>query len=217
MIHLYGSPLSSPVNKVRYVANYLNLAYEFHFVNLAAGEQRKPEYLKINPYGRVPAMDDNGFMLAESNAIIRYLATKAQTPLYPIELQQRAVIDQWIDFASHHVSMSLSKIIYNKYFYQLAGVEKDERALEDGHKFINQFLPIIEQQLTQHAFIASSQFSLADIAMLAALDVSELCDIDLSHYTHICAWRKKLMAEKFYKDLHLSYTDTFNQILKKSA
>ena len=76
MLNIYGSPLSSPTNKVRYVANFLGLNTEFHPVNLGAGEQRSPEYLKINPLAKVPAIEDEGFTLAESNAIIRYMANK---------------------------------------------------------------------------------------------------------------------------------------------
>src|SRR5579883_873877 len=94
MLQIYGTPLSSPTNKVRYVANYLGIPYDFHRVNLAAGEQRKPEFMKINPLGKIPAIQDEGFTLAESNAIIRYLATKNNSNLYPTDLQQRALVDQ---------------------------------------------------------------------------------------------------------------------------
>jgi len=76
MLKLYGSSLSSPTNKVHYCCNYLGQAYELHEINLGVGEQKKPEYLKINPCGRVPAIDDDGFRLFESNAIIRYLSDK---------------------------------------------------------------------------------------------------------------------------------------------
>src|SRR5579864_3672714 len=103
MLKIYGSPLSSPTNKVRYVANFLKIPFEFHPMNLAGGDHQKPEYLKINPYGKIPAIDDEGFHLAESNAIVCYLADKAQSPIYPKDLKQRALVDQWIDYASFHV------------------------------------------------------------------------------------------------------------------
>jgi glutathione S-transferase len=213
MLHIYGTPLSSPTNKVRYVANYLGIPNEFHSVNLSAGEQRKPEYLKINPLGRVPAIDDNGFKLAESNAIVRYLANKQQSPLYPSDLQQRAIVDQWIDYASQHVMMSLSRIMYNTYFYKFTGVEKDERSLQDGRKFIAEYLPQVEKQLSKHAFITGDKITLADLVMLAALDVVETCQVDLSPFSYITAWRNNLMKEAFYKNCHESYAVAFNKIL----
>lgn len=215
MLNIYGSAISSPTNKVRYVANYLGMSYEFHSVNLSAGEQRKPEFLKINSYGKIPALDDNGFTLGESNAIIRYLADKQQSPIYPKALQERARVDQWIDYASQHIMTALGRIMYNTYFYKMAGVEKDERSLEDGRKFINLYLPIVEQQLTQNPFIAGKHITLADMVMLAALDTCEMCEIDLSSYAHLVTWRKKLMNESFYKKCHESYEAAFNKILNR--
>jgi len=216
MLHIYGTPLSSPTNKVRYVVGYLNLSHEFHLVNLGAGEQKKPEYLKINPYGRVPAIDDDGFKLSESNAIIRYLADKQQSSLYPQELKARAVVDQWIDFATQHITLALGRIMYNTYFYKHAGVPIDERSLADGKKFIAQYLPIVDHQLGEQTFIAGKAMTLADIAMLAGLDTCELCQVDLTNYKHITNWRKKLMAEEFYKKYHESYASTFKKIMQKA-
>ena len=215
MLHIYGSMLSSPTNKVRYLVNFLQLPYEFHPVNLGAKEHRQPEFLKINPFGRIPAIDDNGFKLAESNAIIRYLAAKSQSTIYPDDLQQRALIDQWIDFSSAHVLLALNKIMFNTYFYKFAGIPQDMHALRDGQQLINQFLPIIENQLTHSTYLLNNTFTVADIAMLAALDVAECCQVDLTAFSHLTEWRKKLMGENFYSSVHSSYADMFNNILSQ--
>jgi glutathione S-transferase len=215
MLHLYGSPFSSPTNKIRYVLQYLNIPYEFHSVNLAAGEHRTADFLKLNPYGKIPVMNDNGFMLSESNAIIRYLADKAQSPIYPKDLQQRALVDQWIDYASQHVMTALSRIMFNTYFYKMAGGTVDERSLEDGRKFIAQYLPIVEQRLAQSTYLAGSTLTLADFVMLASLDTCEMSHVELSPYTHLVSWRNNLMSEPFYQSCHISYTDTFKKILAR--
>lgn len=217
MLKIYGTPLSSPTNKVRYVANYLNVPYEFQLINLAAGEQKKPEFLKINAYGKTPAMDDNGFTLSESNAIIRYLAAKQKSDLYPTDLQQRARVDQWMDYAAQHVGMALSKIMYNTYFYKMAKAERDERSLQDGKTFLAMYLPIVENQLTQHAFVAGDTLTLADFVLLSALDTCELVQVDLTPFTHIVSWRKKLMGETFYTKCHTSYTDAFKKVVGEAA
>lgn len=213
MLQIYGSPLSSPTNKVRYTASYLNIPSEFHMINLGAGEQRKPEFLKINPLGRVPAIDDAGFTLGESNAIIRYLSATQKSAIYPQDLQQRAITDQWIDFASQHIMLALGKIMFNTFFYKFASIEKDERSLQDGRHFIGNYLPLVEQQLAKNAYITGKELTLADITLLAALDACELCQIDLSEYPAIHAWRKKLMSAAFYQSIHESYTATFNKIM----
>ncbi len=211
MLQIYGTALSSPTNKVRYLANYLNIPYEFQSMNLGAGDQRKPEFLKMNPLGKTPAMDDNGFTLGESNAIIRYLADKQKSDIYPHDLKQRAVIDQWMDYASLHVSIATAKIMFNMYYYNYFNVEQDQRSLQDGKYFLSLYLPVLEKQLSQSPFIAGQTLSLADFSLLAALDVIELCDIDFSTYTHLIAWRKKLMNELFYTKCHVSYVEVFNK------
>ena len=96
MLKIYGGDLSSPANKVRFVANYLGLKYEYIAVKLREGEHQKPEFLKINPIGKIPAIDDAGFCLFESNAICRYLADKSSSSVYPRGLQERAIVDEWL-------------------------------------------------------------------------------------------------------------------------
>jgi glutathione S-transferase len=217
MLHIYGNPLSSPSNKVRYVANYLQIPYEFHLINLGAGEQQSADFLKINPLAKVPAIDDNGFTLAESNAILRYLADKQQSPLYPKDLQQRAKVDQWLDYAAIHVMMAMAKIMFNTYFYKFKEMPLDERSLQDGNNFINSYLPLLEKQLSISTFIAANTITIADIALLAALDTVEVCNVDLSHFPHLVEWRHKLMNEKFYTDYHENYAVTFTKVMAQAA
>ncbi len=215
MLQIYGSPLSSPSNKVCYVANYLNIPYEFYFINIGAGDQRKPEYLKINKFGKIPAIDDDGFTLGESNAIIQYLSSKHQSSIYPQDIKQRAIVDSWIDYSSLHVMVATSKIMFNTHFYKFADIAKDERSLQDGRQFLEKYLPIVEKQLTDTPFLAGKEITLADIAMIAALDTCEVAHVDLSAYTHLVAWRKKIMNEAFYKKQHENYAASFNKIMSK--
>ena len=217
MLNIYGSPFSTPSNKVVYVANYLDIPYQFHHINLGAGEQRQPEYQRINPLGKVPAINDDGFTLGESNAIIRYLADKNQSTLYPQELKERAVVDQWLDYVSQHITIAIGKIMFNTHLYKLLNIAQDERSLQDGRHFLAQYLPVIEQQLSLHNNMINNKLTLVDFALLAALDAAELSNLDLSLYPHINAWRKKLMGEAFYTNCHESYTHTFNKIMENRS
>lgn len=213
MLQIYGSPLSSPTNKVRYVANYLQILFEFHSVNLPRGDHRKEEFLKINPFGRIPAMNDDGFCLGESNAIIRYLSDKCNSLLYPKELKKRAIVDQWIDYSSQHVMTALARIMFNMHFYKLTSASIDERSLEDGRKFIGQYLPVLEKQLSQSSFIAGRELSLADLALLASLDTCEVAGVDLTSYPSLTVWRSALIKQEFYQACHRSYAETFERIM----
>jgi glutathione S-transferase len=217
MLKIYGMPLSSPTNKVRYVANFLEIPFEFTPINLGRGDHKKPEYLKVNPLGRIPAMDDEGFHLGESNAICRYLCDKQQSSLYPQELQQRAIVDQWIDFASQHIMTALGRIMFNTYFYKFTATEKDDRSLQDGRNFINQYLPVIEQQLSKNAFIAGEKMTLADLVMIAALDTCETSHVDLTSFSHLVKWRNKLTKEAFYQKCHENYALVFDKFMTAKA
>src|SRR5271154_460890 len=153
MLTIFGFDFSSPANKVRFAANAMGLEYEYKRVNLFAGEQKSPEFLKLNPIGRVPAIDDNGFKAFESTAIIKYLADKNNSPLYPKDLQKRTIVDQWIDFSNIHVAAALARVTFNRVMYKMLNVEKDERSLADGIKFLGQFLPTLEKQLKENKYL----------------------------------------------------------------
>lgn len=211
MVKIYGSERSSPANKVRYVANYLGIKYEYISVNLREKEQKKESYLKMNPVGKVPTMDDDGFYLFESGAICKYLASKNNSSLYPSELKARAVVDQWIDFAALHISINMGKVLFNRVFYKLLGSEKDERSLADGLNFLGQYLPILEAQLGKNKYLTGNMITLADLTLLSALDPAEVSEFDLSGYKNIVKWRDALKKESFYKKCFNDYSDTFKQ------
>src|SRR5580692_145202 len=198
MLTIFGFDFSSPANKVRFTANAIGLNYEYKQVNLLAGEQKTPEFLKLNPIGRVPAIDDDGFKVFESAVIIKYLADKNNSPLYPKDLKKRTIIDQWIDFANIHVATALARVTFNRVMYKFLNTEKDERSLNDGIRFLGTFLPIIEKQLKENKYLAGSEMTLADINLLAVLDPAELSSVDLSTYPSIVNWRKALKAQSFY-------------------
>ncbi len=217
MLTIYGFDFSSPANKVRFAANAMGLQYEYKQVNLLAGEQKTPEFLKLNPTGRVPAINDDGFYAFESNTIIKYLASKNNSPLYPADLKKRTVIDQWIDFASIHVHAAINRIVFNRFMYKLMNTTVDERSLADGIKFLGQFLPVFEKQLKENKFVAGSEMTLADINLLAILDPCELISIDLSPYPSLAAWRNNLMKQSFYTKCHASFTEVVQKMMAASA
>lgn len=207
MLKIYGTDLSSPANKVRFVANALGLKYDYIRVNLREKEQLKPEFLQLHPAGKVPVIDDDGFVLFESNAIIRYLADKYKSNLYPKDLHERAVVDQWIEFGSHHIGLAMSKIVFNRVFAPMRKIAVDEQSLKDGLSFLDRFLPVVDAQLGKNKFLTGKNLTLADINMLAAFDPAEAASIDLGNFKNIVKWRSGLQKEVFYTQCYKSYLD----------
>ncbi len=208
MLTIYGSDLSAPANKVRFAANAMGLEYEYKKIDLRAGEHQKPEFLKINPVGKIPALSDDGLNLFESNAIIRYLADKNKSSLYPKDLKGRALVDEWMDFGSMHIGAALAKVMYNRVFAPLRGVAVDENSIKEGLGFLDRFLPVVDHQLGKHSYLTGSQLTLADINLLALLDPCEIAGIDLSKYKNIVGWRNELKEQNFYTRCHAEYGET---------
>lgn len=205
MLTLYGSDLSAPAIKVRLTASFLGLDYQWQAINLREKEQKQEWFLKINPVGKVPAMDDDGFYLFESNAICKYLCRKNNSDLYPDDLKTRAIVDQWIDFISFHVANHLMGVVYNRVFAPRRGIPVNEKAIADGLEGLKTFLPIIEKPLASHQNIVGKTFCLADIILLATLEPVEVADVDLSPYPHLDAWRARLKAQNFYTSCYKEY------------
>jgi len=205
MLTIYGSDLSGPAIKVRLTASLLGLNYKWQIVNLREGEQRQDWFLKINPAGKIPAIDDDGFQLFESNAICRYLCDKQGSALYPKDVRRRATIDQWIDFSSFQIGANFMPIVYNRLFAPLRGIPVNEKAIVDGLEALNRYLPSIEKQLTAHQYIVSGEISLADIVLMALLEPAELAKFDLGVYPKLNAWRSELKKQSFYTSCYKEY------------
>lgn len=215
MLTIYGSDLSGPAIKVRLTASALNIDYQWRIVNLRDKEQKQEWFLKINPVGKIPAMDDNGFCLFESNAICRYLCDKQGSSLYPKELKDRAVIDQWIEYISNHISANASPIVFNRVFAPRTGRPINEKAVSDGEEFLKGYFPLIETQLSAHAYLVGGSLSLADIVLFAVLEPSEKAGIDLSAYPKLCAWRKALKGQPFYTKCYKEYGEMLKPLENK--
>lgn len=205
--------MSAPANQVRLTASALETAHEYHHVDLMTGAQNEPAFRAVNPVGRVPALVDDGFHLGESNAIARYLALKSDSKLYqaptqttPEEnLQKRAEIDQWMDFAAHHIRSNMGKVLFNKVFAPTFGMETNEKSMTEGVAGLDRDLPTLEAALEKSPYIAGAQKSIADIALLAAMEPFDMIGYDVSGFSHVDAWRKKLSAEPFYQNVHAHY------------
>lgn len=199
---IYYHPLSFPSLSPVLAAEAMGADYEKVVVNLQEGEQKSPEYLAINPYGRVPAMTDGDFKMSESEAIMRYIARREKSDLYPDDLQAQAKVDQWMDYVNHHVRSPIARVQFNRVVAKLMGAETDEASVQTGLKFLENNLPVVEETLKAQPFLCGDTMTLADVALVAALEPADMCGFDLSPYPAIKAWRAARMGERFYTNVH---------------
>lgn len=217
MLVIYGTDLSAPSNKVRFVANYLGLEFDYRRVNLAKGENRTEEFRKLHPAGKVPVIFEDGAALFESGAICKYLADRENSELYPKDLRTRALVDQWCDFATQHIGGAMGKLFFNRVLAKWRNAKVDEQSIEDGVEFLGRFLPVIEDQLSRNSYLIGDQLTLADLTLLAVLDPAEVVNVDLAPFPRITAWRNKLQQESFYTKTHDSFTAVVEQMRRLVA
>jgi glutathione S-transferase len=208
MLKIYGIDVSPPVNAVRMCANALGLEYEYIQVNIPEGEHKSEKYLALNPVGKVPAIDDDGFTVFESAAIMKYLCRKNDANYYPQDLFRQAIVDQWLSFVCVHIYMALARVLFNKVIGPLIGAPVDEQSLKTGYEFLARFLPVIEGQLKKTKYLAGDELTIADFALLANVDPAEVIELDLSQYPKLNAWRENLRSQDFYQKVHKYYGES---------
>jgi len=205
MLKLFVHPLSTPALSAEFTANATGVNYEKKIVNLQVGEQRSDDYLAINPAGKVPALVDGDFHISESLTIQRYLARRQSSDLLPENLKDQAKVEQWMDFAAQHVRAPFGRIQFNRLIAPMLGQPSDEKSIQMGLHFLEQSLPIIDAKLSKSEFLCGDKMSIADITLLAALDPSEVLQIDIEKYSYLTRWRQALRERDFYQNVHTHF------------
>jgi glutathione S-transferase len=160
-------------------------------VDLAAGEHRKPPFLALNPYGRVPVIDDDGFVLYESAAILSYLeATRPQRPLVPASSQGRALVDMHLRLCDGQMAKSVGSIIFPKRF--LPAERWDLAAMAQARAEIEKHLAMVEQALHGREYLVGDAFTLADVAYLPLLHFLPLMEVVPP--ASVAAWSQRLLS-----------------------
>jgi glutathione S-transferase len=164
-ITIWGRPNSVNVQKVLWCLRELDLAYERIAAGMAFGRNREPEYLAMNPNGRVPTLVEGDFVLWESNSIMRYLvrAYRPQSPIYPHAPKVRAGVDRWLDW-----TLSTLQPVDRPVFWALVRTPPEQRDMaaiqRDADAEAVQWR-IVDAQLSTRRFIEGDDFTLADIAL----------------------------------------------------
>ncbi|OQK18572.1 glutathione S-transferase [Methyloprofundus sedimenti] len=194
MYTLYDFSPSGNCYKIRLLLNQLGISYERINVDILNKESRTPEFLKINPNGRTPVLCHDGKYLAESNAILWYLA--AHTDFIPKGNYEQAQVLQWMFFEqfSHEPNIATAR-------YWISILNEEDEYKEALKAKISQgyaALDVMEQHLQNHDYFVTNQYSIADIALYAYTHVAEEGKFDLSGYKRINAWFERVESQKNY-------------------
>lgn len=200
-IEFYGDSISGNCYKLQLVCAELDIDYRWHELDILAGDTRTPEFLAMNPNGKVPlmALADSRY-LPESNAILCYLADGSD--LYGEDRYSRANILQWLFFEqySHEPFIATSRFIV-KYLGTPAERQSDlDSKKAGGYKA----LATMEATLSRGDFIAGERFSIADIALFAYSHVAHEGGFDLGSYPMIETWIKRIESRPQFVPMRVS-------------
>ena len=187
---LYNVAYSGNSYKVRLLLAQVGIACDIVEIDILQGESRTPEFLKINPNGRTPVLDDNGFVLAESNAILAYLARG--TKFLPEDRQRWALVFQWMFFEqySHEPYIATSRFLLQH------KPDTPERAAALAVRRDSGWaaLKLMEGHLSKNDFFVGD-YSIADIALFAYTHVSHEGGFPLHDFPKIRTWIERVKAQ----------------------
>jgi glutathione S-transferase len=166
------------------MAGELELEYDHKDYLPRSPETRTPEFLALNPNGRVPVIDDGGFILSESMAINLYLSKKHRSPLYPSDPQHEARAIQWSLWETDRLDRQI--VNYVRHTKDLPQGERDEALAEAAWKEVVPALDVLETALAKSEWLAGPAFSVGDLNVAAAL--FRALSIDLARWPYVDKW-----------------------------
>lgn len=199
MIDLYTWPTPNG-HKIHIMLEETGTPYRVIPVDIGAGEQFRPEFLRISPNNKIPAMVDpdgpNGrpFALAESGAMLFYLASKTGRFL-PADMEKRWQVMQWVMFQMGHVGPMLGQA---HHFLGYAP-EKIPYAIERYKNEANRLYGVLERRLAESEYVACDEYSIADMAIMPWLRFPERQGVDIEEYPRVKAWRDRLLERPAVK------------------
>jgi glutathione S-transferase len=166
------------------MAGELGLQYDHKDYLPRSPETRTPEYRALNPNGRVPTIDDDGFILSESMAINLYLAKKHKSPLYPADPKNEALAWQWSLWETDRLDRQL--VNYVRHSKELPEAERKKEIADSSWQEVSDSFDVLETALGKTQWLAGPAFSVGDLNVAAAL--YRALFVDISKWPRVKEW-----------------------------
>jgi glutathione S-transferase len=205
MLKIWGRTTSSNVQKLLWFCGEVGIPYARVDAGLSFGVTKTPEYLAMNPNALVPTIEDEGFILWESNAILRYLASKHQQfDWYSQDLRQRAEIEKWMDWANSSLGAAITPLIWQ--LFRTPPEQRDHRLLLSSAEKSTQMITILEAQFANNSYAVGTHPTLADIPMAIQAYRWSIMPWDKLNYQapprpHVRAWLDRLAERPIFRDV----------------
>jgi len=202
---LYQLSFSPNCQKVVALANEVGLPLELVAVDLFKGGARTPAMLAKNPNGKVPILEDGEFTLWESNAMLGYVAAKAnRTDLAPTGMVERADVERWMSWGTAHFAAAVRKVAFERIVKKLAGLgAPDEALVKAGTEEFAVWAGVLEQSLRSKEYVCG-RLTIADFSLAPYAALSASCGLDFEPYPKAKAWLARMTARDSMKQTLLA-------------
>jgi len=185
-IKLYNFPKSGHAHRIELMLSLLNLPTELVFVDLAKGAHKQPDFLALNPFGQVPVIDDNGTVIADSNAILVYLAKKYDNGTWlPEEPAAAARVQRWLSVAAGPLAVGPAAAHLGTV---LGAAFNTDEVIARAHTL----LKVIDAELANAPFLAGSTPTIADIANYSYIAHAPEGNVSLEPYANVRSWLARI-------------------------
>lgn len=200
-MRLHVFPPSPRATKVMALVNQLGLDCEIRVVDLFKGDQNKPEFVALNPNKKMPVLEDDGFVLWESNAILQYLALKKpESGLWPVDRKGQADVLRWLFWEASHWFPACAILAFERVLKKMAGRgEPDPAEIAKGEQQFHQFAAVLNAHLTGRQWLLDTGLTIADFAVGAPLAMAQAAQYPLGPYTEVLRWYGTLAALPAWK------------------
>jgi glutathione S-transferase len=199
MLKIYGRANSLNVRKVLWVADEIGLQYQREDWGRGYRPTNSPEFLKLNPVGLVPVIDDEGFVLRESNTIVRYLAAKHnRTDLYPADLKTRATVEAWMDWGATEF-FTPSRPLFMGLIVKVPAFD-DPKLIENAATEWSKQMGILDHHLAEKGpYLMGKDFTVADIPAGVLVNRWYTIEFPKSEFKAVAAYYDRLAARPGYR------------------
>jgi len=204
---LYFHPMSSNARVARMAAVALGIKPELAMIDLQKGDNRRPEYLALNPNGKVPTLVDGSVTLYESVAIAMYLADKTpgQT-LYPTDAVKRAHVNQWLLWKASHWGHALGTLVWENMLKGMFGMgAPNEYAVAGAMQQAGTLCGVLDAQLAKTKWVCGDSQTLADLAIAPVLMYMAPAKLPIEQHSNIMRWFREIQATEAWKQTEPSH------------
>ncbi|HYM31259.1 MAG TPA: glutathione S-transferase [Candidatus Cybelea sp.] len=197
MLKIWGRANSINVQKALWCADELGLAYERTDIGGPFGGNKEPAYLKLNPNGLVPTIEDDGFVLWESNTVVRYLSAKhGLGSLCPADIRARADVERWMDWQLSTINPGMTQIFWG--WIRTPPEKRDLAAMEAARVSLSELWARLDGHLRDRAFVGGGAFTMGDIPVGALAYRWFNLPIERPNLPALKAWYERLATRPAY-------------------